>query len=79
MKQFSFYLKGRFIGSLTEIDLLDPVNSVFMKYQELVHRYNVPYDYIEVKEEEYNPNEGEIRYEKSVKLYPQSLVHRKRN
>ena len=69
MKKFSFYLKGKYIGGLTEFDLLDPVNSIFMKHQELVHHYNVPYDYIEIKEEEYNPNEGEIRDEKSIKLY----------
>lgn len=69
MKQFSFYLKGKFVGSLTEIDLLDPVNSVFMKHQELVQRYHVPYDFIEIKEEEYDPNEGEIRNEKSIELY----------
>lgn len=61
MKQFSFYLKGKFIGSITEFDLLDPVNSVFMKHQELVQRYNVPYDFIEIKEEEYDPNEGQVK------------------
>ncbi len=69
MKQFYFYLKGELIGTLTDFDLLDPVNSVFMKHQELVHRYNVPYDFIEIKEEEYDPNEGEIKDEKSIKLY----------
>lgn len=64
MKQFSFYLKGKFVDRLTEIDLLDPVNSVFMKYQELAQRYKVSYNFIDVKEEEYDPNEGEIRDEK---------------
>lgn len=68
MKQFSFYLKGKFVDRLTEIDLLDPVNSVFMKYQELAQRYKVSYNFINVKEEEYDPNEGEIRDEKSIKL-----------
>ena len=61
MKQFSFYLKGEFIGCVTELDLLDPVNSIFMKHQELVHRYHVPYDFIDIKEEEYDPNEGYIK------------------
>ena len=68
MKQFSFYLKGKFVDRLTEIDLLDPVNSVFMKYQELAQHYKVSYNFIDVKEEEYDPNEGEIRDEKSIKL-----------
>ena len=68
MKQFSFYLKGKFVDRLTEIDLLDPVNSVFMKYQELAQRYKVSYNFIDVKEEEYDPNEGEIKDEKSIKL-----------
>lgn len=69
MKRFSFYLKEELIGSLTEFDLLDPVNSVFMKHQELVWRYKVPYNFIDIKEEEYDPNEGEIKDEKSIKLY----------